>query len=301
MLSRRVKVAVSRAYRGASGPDFEVMTGEGGGDCGYSFVVGQRYLIYAHREPGVKARTTGICSLTKPIASAQEDLAYLDGLDTRPPGTSVRGHAWQFETASDRDHDQLKSPAVGVTVRLSSEAASFEVIADERGAFATSSTPYEFELPDLRACAELVLSVQFDGRVESRLVAPDGAAIPDTQVRQHWADSEDERSYIDIKRTDGTGRFSFGPLSPGRYRLEVGVARMYDDDIPYPPTWYPGVPFRDQSLPVEVGPGEHVLLEPFRVPQKLRRIVVKGRVTWPRPYDWGRSSSTPTTRNRTTY
>jgi hypothetical protein len=301
---------VSRAYRGASDSDFEVVTGEGNGDCGYSFVVGQQYLIYAHRVAGGKRLTTGICSLTKPLAAAREDLEYLDSLNTRPAGTSVRGRVRQNEVASGGEHEPISLAAAGFLVRLSSDTAAFEAISDESGAFALAGLPpgkylatvvvqppfttafdaYEFELPDPRACVELPLSVQFDGRLEGRLVGPDGAAIGDTLVRLHWAEVVDFRSYIDAKRTDASGRFSFGPLSPGHYRLEVGVERMSDDDIPYPPTWYPGVAYREESTPVEIGPGQHVLLDPFRVPQRLRRIVVKGRVTWPPAFRMGEVS-----------
>src|SRR6185436_12957521 len=59
------KFSVQQAYSGVAGTEVEVYTGSGGGDCGYQFKVGQRYLVYAHL---YKERlTTGICTRTRPF------------------------------------------------------------------------------------------------------------------------------------------------------------------------------------------------------------------------------------------
>src|SRR5262245_35906275 len=42
-----VRFSVIQAFRGASGTSAETVTGNGGGDCGYPFKVGERYLVYA--------------------------------------------------------------------------------------------------------------------------------------------------------------------------------------------------------------------------------------------------------------
>jgi hypothetical protein len=73
--------AVSEPFVGIEGQSnqIEVRTGMGGGDCGYPFVVGQKYVVYAGKtKDGILA--TGICSRTAPEDHAQADLAYLRGL-----------------------------------------------------------------------------------------------------------------------------------------------------------------------------------------------------------------------------
>src|SRR5215208_2818363 len=74
--SRLVKVNVERAFIGAASGLLEIVTGMGGGDCGYDFKVGVKYLVYAHKSD-TSILTAGICSRTQPLATAQEDLKYL--------------------------------------------------------------------------------------------------------------------------------------------------------------------------------------------------------------------------------
>ena len=47
----------------------------GGDDCGFPFVTGQEYLVYAHGSP--VRYSTGVCSRTRQLSAASEDLAYL--------------------------------------------------------------------------------------------------------------------------------------------------------------------------------------------------------------------------------
>src|SRR5262245_28995952 len=46
---RLVLFAIEDAFRGVQGTVAEVVTGTGGGDCGYNFKQGERYLVYAYR------------------------------------------------------------------------------------------------------------------------------------------------------------------------------------------------------------------------------------------------------------
>jgi hypothetical protein len=49
LLSRRVRLRVLEPFRGSppAGSDVIVLTGAGGGDCGYPFKLAQEYLVYA--------------------------------------------------------------------------------------------------------------------------------------------------------------------------------------------------------------------------------------------------------------
>src|SRR6266849_1378661 len=61
-----VHFSISESCHGGSDPGTELVvnTGSGGGDCGYPFVVGSSYLVYASSYKG--RLSTGICSGTKP-------------------------------------------------------------------------------------------------------------------------------------------------------------------------------------------------------------------------------------------
>ena len=73
---RLVRLEILQALKGVSGNRIEVVTGRGGGDCGYTFRRGDTYLVYAHRRDGAKRLYTGICSRTQALSDATEDLEY---------------------------------------------------------------------------------------------------------------------------------------------------------------------------------------------------------------------------------
>jgi hypothetical protein len=88
---RLVSFEVERSYRGWEAKTAEIVTGWGGGDCGYDFREGVRYLVYAypHRETG--KLYTGICQRTRPLSAASEDLEYLRKKDDRSHGAGIEG------------------------------------------------------------------------------------------------------------------------------------------------------------------------------------------------------------------
>jgi len=70
-----VRMKVASKWKGVKSKEVVVYTGRGGGDCGYSFSVGGKYLVYASRMEG--RLFTNICQRTTPIQYAAEDLAVL--------------------------------------------------------------------------------------------------------------------------------------------------------------------------------------------------------------------------------
>ncbi|MFN8512248.1 MAG: hypothetical protein U0841_06585 [Chloroflexia bacterium] len=97
--STQAMVLVSTVWKGPITGEYRVLTGSGGGDCGYEFKVGQEYLIYADHRSGWEANKvfTSICASTMPISAAAGHLAVL-GPGTQPttgfPGTTRWfGHA----------------------------------------------------------------------------------------------------------------------------------------------------------------------------------------------------------------
>jgi hypothetical protein len=61
----------------------EILTGMGGGDCGYAFRVGVDYVVYAYKNAGGRLQT-GICSRTRPVTEAAEDVAYIRAMANAP-------------------------------------------------------------------------------------------------------------------------------------------------------------------------------------------------------------------------
>jgi hypothetical protein len=295
-------MTVTRAYRGVTGERIDIFTGQGDGDCGYPFVIGQAYLVYANHSPRAKVLATSICTTTKAVGDADDDLRYLNSLDSLEPGARVSGLVTHTEDDPTRENGRSTVPGVGFTVALTGDVGTLETLTDEQGRFhfdrvpvgryqarvharplfAPVIDPFDVQLPDPRACAEIGFGVRYDGRIDGRLVGPGGEPIAGVTMYLRWAEpADDESTFGGHSETDTNGRFSLGPLSPGRYVLGIGLERLTTTDIPYPTTWYPDAANRDEAAVIDVGPGDHVALERFTVPSRLRQVTVRGRVSWP--------------------
>jgi hypothetical protein len=88
----RVKFAVSEVWKGKTEQQLVVVTSGSSASCGYSFQKGQEYLVYASDQEA--KLQTGLCSGTKPLADAKEDLAVL-GKGETPTSQSSNTVQWQ--------------------------------------------------------------------------------------------------------------------------------------------------------------------------------------------------------------
>src|SRR5713101_1070561 len=59
--------------------EIEIVTGLGGGDCGYAFQTGEDYVVYAYKNADGRLQT-GICSRTRPLRQAAEDISYFQAM-----------------------------------------------------------------------------------------------------------------------------------------------------------------------------------------------------------------------------
>lgn len=166
LFSRRVaRIRVERAWRGNVQGTVEVTTGAGGGDCGYSFRSGRKYLVYASTTQDGKL-TTGICSPTKLFDKAASDLEYFKEAGKPSNGGRIYGTARIERKGVDL------TPAPGVVITLASEAQSRTAVTNERGEFeftgvpvgahsvrmgGATTPPWKIELRDARGCVHVNL------------------------------------------------------------------------------------------------------------------------------------------------
>src|SRR6266496_2084402 len=71
-----VRFRITEIWKGSLSDEVTVFTGQGGGDCGYKFEVGQQYLVYAYRYNRTKLGTN-ICQRTESLLGATQDLRVL--------------------------------------------------------------------------------------------------------------------------------------------------------------------------------------------------------------------------------
>ena len=241
---QRVTFRVTEPFRGIDAATVIVQTGLGGGDCGYGFSVRQAYLVYAHR---YKDRlSTGICSRTRPLAAAAEDLAYLRGPARQPAGlATIQGTARQRDPLSKENVAwEDVPPFAGGRVIVESlggqPARTFEAttgsdgryvihvpagsyrpaLAVRDGLYATAHRG-NIDIPDPRACSLVDFSVMPDGRIGGRVLDAGGQPVAALSVDLTRAEALSATYYgSDQKaRTNDAGEFEFRRLGPDVYVL----------------------------------------------------------------------------------
>ena len=88
-----------------------------GDNCGYTFAMGRRYVVYADRAAG-GTLTTSMCHGNKPASAAATDLAFLKEVTGPPRGVRVFGHVRRVEydlvSFDQRDYGGVASARVQV-------------------------------------------------------------------------------------------------------------------------------------------------------------------------------------------
>jgi hypothetical protein len=293
-----VVFTVERAFRGVQDAVVEVSTGIGGGDCGYAFKSGERYVVYAYRTNDGRLGT-GTCTRTRLVSQAAEDLTFLGQLSS----PAVSGHVFGKVTHRNRDlaFGQSKTwPVPFVHLLLRGPAAARDAQTDEHGRYDISGVPpgvYElqaippgvFSARDLRrrieirhplACATANFDVKYDGRISGVALTSDGQPAAAVQVELVSGDALWISERLTTK-SDRDGRFEFGELSPGRYGIGVSLRRTIEPPILYPKTLYPGTPSETYAAILELGEGAHLQLEPLPLPPARQSRELTGTVVSP--------------------
>lgn len=293
---RLFKFSVDQAYLGVQGTEVEVATGSGGGDCGYNFTVGERYLVYANLHENRLG--TSICSRTKAFAQANDDLAFLGNLSSAAPGATIQGIVARRQS-SKTDSSPLPSD---IRVVISGNNIRRVLPLDDEGHFRVRGIPpgkfkVTLKLPETliterperelvvsdRGCATAFYPVTDNGRVSGRVLDAQGQPIPKIMISLYDPVLDPKKDTIKVERTDDHGRFNLTAVPPGRYLLAVNNQRFRDPNDPtlaYSTTFYPGVVDQVNAEVITVGVGEKVTGLDIRMPLPRPASVLTIQVVW---------------------
>lgn len=296
---RVVRFEVLEGFSGVDGTTVDVVTGMGGGDCGFEFETGKSYFVYARRlEDG--SLSTSICSRTRPLDQAAADLDHARRVASGAPRVALFGkveHIQRTEVGSIPTREGLKG------IRIIAEGPGgerFAAVSDQEGRFVirerlsgplmvrailpeglSPAASQEVVVP-AGGCAGVVLQVSVLGRLHGRVVEADGKPAQSLRLsliplRERPEGASAGEIY---SREDGT--FEAREIPPGEYLIAVNPRGPSLYGPPYPPTFYPAASTPEGALPIKVRPAETVELRDLQLPPRLVERTVPGQV---RRYD----------------
>lgn len=301
---RLIRFAVADRFRGQTENMVEVITGRGGGDCGYSFEIGKNYLVYTfEREDGRLG--TGICSRTRELSNAVEDLEYFRELSKTKPLGGVFGVV-TLQTPRKQDVDWIPNkPLANVRVTVeSTDGKRGETLTDENGEYRFSDLvpgdyllrmvtpvglfPFSTEQKlsvNAKGCRVFSHSYTLNTSVSGRVTDEKGMPISKISVGLVPVDQINERyqrdyhfQYIDEQ---DAGQFTFRSIPPGNYYLGFRIDRITGRDTDYPQTFYPGTQKLEEAAVIVIQAGDVKENLNFQLAPKRSRRKVTGIVVFP--------------------
>jgi len=291
---RAVRISLDEIFRGLEGAEVEVLTGFGGGDCGFGFRQAQQYLVYAYRSDDGKLRTS-ICTRTKSISEADNDLAYIRGLSKAKSGATISGEVVKY--LRDKEGTLANQPLAGVKIIIEGERR-FETATNAQGQYRIQLPAGEYTVKPLaperlaprgpqqkinvsdHGCAVVSFWLESNAQLSGRVLNPQGFAVAKAEIFMIEADKERYQGHWDAAYSDEEGRYAFKFIPPGRYVLLIRFDGMTSQNRPFPKMYYPGVSERSEAKVFTIAEGQLIGNYDLEVPPLPQEFDVQGKVVW---------------------
>jgi len=294
---RAVRISLDEIFRGVEGSEVEVLTGFGGGDCGFGFRQAQQYLVYAYRSESDGKLYTSICTRTKSISDAEDDLTYIRGLNKAKTGSTISGEVMKY--LRDAQGVLANQPLAGVRVVIEGEK-KFEIVTNDKGQYRIDQLPAgEYTVKPVppehlaargperkikvadRGCGVVTFWLESNAQLSGRVLNPQGLPVPKAEIFMIDADKERYRGHWDAAYSDEEGGYVFKLIPPGRYILIIRYDGMTSQNRPFPTMFYPGVSDRSQARVFTVREGQILDSFDLQIPPMPAEYNVRGIVVWP--------------------
>lgn len=273
--SRTTRFQVNSIFSGVAPGQSEIEIDAGMTECGYQFEVGVEYVVYAYRNAGNQLET-GICTRTRKLDRAAEDLEYFRKMSNAPSTSSL--HVLT-RTGSSPGKPGIKISAEGGGNRYS-------VVTNGVGdAFFTNLPPAKYTIHadadgDLPDDPTIDLFPKGSGSITllryltiaGRVVTKGGLPATRVAVQTRFVPSgEGDMGAI----TDAEGRYQLRLVRTGQYNIGVNINHTAMKESPYPRWFHPGTENRSAATVIDVDgrPGNRTL--DFTLPDPLKERIVE--------------------------
>ena len=298
---------VEEAFLGVRAARIE-LSGEGT-TCDFPFKRGERYLVFAYKNPKTGTFHTNICSGTAPLAESNDGIAYLRRVAKQPHGAALFGEVMREVSGANGPEAE---PMVKTEIILENGKQQFRVLSDASGKFelrgikpgqyrvhTNPATNYSFVDPSAKepgkewelevpaqGCVQAWFVARPDGVISGTVVDDSGTVAKDIYPQLVFADQKPgETSFREeILSEERTFKFSFLPA--GRYYLGFNLRGGPSISSPYPEFYYPGVEDRSKATLITLGEGQKMTELYLQRPLRLAERMIEGVAVWPdgKPY-----------------
>jgi hypothetical protein len=310
-----IRFALDQPGYGTNGTEAIIYSDpQDGVNCGYSFKLGERYVVRAFTGSG-GALTTNMCAGTRLAAQGTDDLAFLKALTgRRPDGVRLIGFVYRGEDDRlRRSTDSRLKGTAGARVVVRGEGLTREQITGADGRYDIGGLPpgtYSLSLVPPRGlappgpplhqyyrvspgpfivtlrrpfeCSEQWFQVWTDSRVAGELRDATGGPASDEEVHLVPAavgDGTDPPMFVPV-HTDQNGQFEFGFVPPGRYHVGLNLDKRPSALALDRRLYHPGVTDPSRATVITVQEGSRIRLNAFSAVSAPTVRTITGTVVW---------------------
>ena len=299
------RFSLEQVYKGVEGSQTQVQTGAAlGGDCGYPFKNGERYLVYAYRDSKTGLLHTSICSRTAAVSKASDDLDFLRGLPDSALKTRISGTVRRYTNEYDTTGFRTIQPLPSIRVIISSQGKRYEAVTNDDGVYHLVGLPpgkyrVEADLPgnlshptqDVNLakgdCALADILTKSDGGVSGRIVDDHGDPVVGIRldlIPVDAIDLDNASKRVILSHSEKTGKeglYRFENIPPGQYYFGFDLDNPTRTDYPYPRTYFPGTPDRARATILKLRDGEKLPGIDLSLPPQITVRTIRGVLLWP--------------------
>ena len=267
---------VDRVFVGAVAGSVE-LEGNTMSTCSYRFEGGKKYLVYASRGEGGRL-SASICSRTRPLAEALEDLRYLGSLPAAGTSGRVYGRITELKRHPAEDVWIDHGPLEHVTVSLRGATFVREVATDAHGRYEFGDVPVgratltvvppfgsgkafpeqEIDRTDLRACSQADFTIAHTASASGTVVDGSGRPVAGVVVDAVAAELAgfEPAAFQQPVKTDARGVFEFNDLPSGSYVFGVNLTKRPGGAQGGTPVFLPGTRLAGEATVIDLQTGD---------------------------------------------
>lgn len=302
----KIKLKVNEAFKGVNSTQEIVFST---GLCDFHFEVGKSYLVYARRDAKTNLLNVFLCSRTRFLEYAAQDLEFIRLLVAAKSVSSIYG---KVEQRTDKENPRslpLQNIKLVMFTDLVKKENKYvspkgkdkqrEVLTDSAGSYRFDNLPIgshrlKIFLPDgltvwkdelnissgTASCAEYIFNVQIDGRISGKIITDNGKPMPGAYV--HLSNAEyNPYLYIPNAQTDINGNYEIKGIPPGKYKLSVSP-NVPNSNFSFPFTryYFPATFNTAEAKIIELGYAEKVQNINLKMPPVFFARKIQIEVVW---------------------